>query len=174
MNDRWMTAPDLRRLLKVPGARKAIDAIAGASTYRVYRSPLAGAAAGGELLLAAVPANGDPSLGDTGAATPAAPGPLPPGALGAWSKVGALATARAGAGAVAVQNPMDPLKYHLVVAGGNSGTLAAPVPLASVEVITLTASGLVSSSMAPRLACQSASLRWYLEASRSKSARLGS
>ena len=27
VNDRWMTAPDLRRLLKVPGARRAVDAL---------------------------------------------------------------------------------------------------------------------------------------------------
>lgn len=34
VNDRWMTAPDLRRLLKVPGARRVIDSVATRSVAR--------------------------------------------------------------------------------------------------------------------------------------------
>lgn len=34
VNDRWMTAPDLRRLLKVPGARRVIDSVGKRSVQR--------------------------------------------------------------------------------------------------------------------------------------------
>lgn len=141
-------------------------AVANAASYRLYRSPVANAAAGGERLLATVGAVAAPSYVDKGDTTPAGVSPLPLGATGAWASVAALQTARAGAGVAAVQSPSNSNQWFLYAAGGNSGTLAAPTLLSGVELLTITvdAQGNHSSGAWVKTAGSLATARWLAAA----------
>lgn len=105
----------------------------GAASYRIYRSPAAGAGAGAELLLAEVPST-DRSFVDDGTLLPAGLSPLRAGSTGRWHVVATLSAARAAAGAGAVATPADPTTHLLYVAGGLGD---AGQPLASIEALSL-------------------------------------
>lgn len=110
-----------------------------ATAYRIYRSVKAGDAAGTERLLATVPATAVPlQYVDKGDGTPAGAAPLPLGSTGTWRSIAPLGTARIGAAVAAAQDPTDKSKWYLYAAGGNSGTLAAPAALSSVELLSIT------------------------------------
>lgn len=98
--------------------------VPGAVGYRVYRSPVAGAAAGSEQLLAEL--GNVTTYTDRGGAA-AGVRPLQVGALGVWhSPVDgggvpiALSTARVGAGVAYALNPDGPY-VHIYVVGGRCG-----------------------------------------------------
>jgi hypothetical protein len=114
--------------------------VAGAQSYRIYRSPKVNDAAGKELLLATVAgvAGLTQKFTDDGTVTPAGAAALPLGSTGVWRPIAALATARAGAGVAVAQDPTDATKWYLYAVGGNSGTLAAPTALSSIEFLPIT------------------------------------
>ena len=114
--------------------------VVGAKGYRIYRTPAANGAAGSELLLAAVNDSGTTvqSYVDNGSAVPAGATALPLGSTGAWRTLGALNTARAGAGVVAAPDPTVAGTFYLYALGGNSGTPSAPTLQTSVEFMTVT------------------------------------
>lgn len=114
--------------------------VAGAQSYRIYRSPKVNAVAGQELLLATVTDNGmvTQSYQDKGIDTPAGAAPLPLGSTGVWRALQPLNTARAGAGIVAAPDPVKAGTFYLYALGGNSGTLSTPVLQSSVEYMTIT------------------------------------
>ncbi len=115
------------------------NAVVGAQSYRIYRSPKANDPAGKELLVGTVPAATVPlRFTDDGTVTPAGAAPLPLGATGVWRPIASLATARAGAGVAVAQDPVDPTKWYVYAAGGNSGTIAAPTALSSIEFLPIT------------------------------------
>jgi hypothetical protein len=140
-----------------------IGAVSGAQSYRVYRSPRAGDAAGGERLLGTVPASASPlQFVDDGTKTAQGAGPLPLGATGAWRTLPQLGTARLGAGVAIARDPADASRYYLYAAGGNSGTPAAPAPLSSVEFLPITVDGSGDQAVGTWTAATSAllSARW--------------
>ena len=113
--------------------------ITNAASYRIYRSPKVNDAAGQEQLIGTVQAGANPlQFVDDGTVTPSGGGPLPLGSLGAFRTLPQLNTARIGAGVAAITDPGNASQVYLYVTGGNSGTLAAPTPLASVESLTVT------------------------------------
>jgi hypothetical protein len=112
------------------------NAVAGAASYRVFRTPTANALAGTEVLLA------DAVMGtdylDDGSATPGTAVPQPPGALGRWVPMPSLLVARADHGAtIAIDSAGNPFLYVL----GGVTTATAPEPVASIELAPLTDSG---------------------------------
>lgn len=113
--------------------------VTGAQSYRIYRSPKANDSFGKELLVATVSATVNPlRFIDDGTVTPQGAAPLPLGSTGVWRPIVSLNTSRAGAGVVAAQDPSDPAKWYVYAMGGNSGTLAAPVALGTVEFLAIT------------------------------------
>ncbi|HXI60361.1 MAG TPA: hypothetical protein VNO55_30070, partial [Polyangia bacterium] len=107
----------------------------GATTYRVFRSPTAGATAGTEQLLAEVTA---PAVlfKDTGAAPMATDTPLPVGSLGKWQLLGAkLSAAREGAGVSWAVDPANANQAYLYALGGRQDANTA---LASYDVLSIT------------------------------------
>ncbi len=116
--------------------------VAGAASYNIYRSPKANDSAGKELLLGNLPSTKVPlCFLDDGTVTPAGAAPLPLGSTGVFRQIVSLNTARAGAGVGVAQDPSNANVYYVYAAGGNSGTLAAPTPLGSVEYLPVTVSG---------------------------------
>jgi hypothetical protein len=110
----------------------------GAASFNVYRSPKANDPAGKELFLGNILSTKTPLCYlDDGTITPSGASPYPLGATGVWKTLPQLATARIGAGAAIAQDPGDASKYYLYATGGNSGTIATPASLASVEVLPI-------------------------------------
>jgi hypothetical protein len=105
--------------------------VPGAVAYRVYRSPTADAAVGGEQLVAEVAAR---SFEDDGRAPIEARGPLPLGAHGRWAAMPALGTARSGFGIAIALDPVDESSHHVYAIGGRS---SAGAPLATYEFLTV-------------------------------------
>lgn len=144
-----------------------IGAVSGAQSYRVYRSPRAGDAAGGELLLGVVQAGASPlQLVDDGTAAAQGAGPLPLGATGAWRALPQLGTARLGPGVAVARDPADASRYYLYAAGGSSGAPASPTPLSSVEFLPITVDGSGDQAVGTWTAAGSAllSARWLVTA----------
>jgi hypothetical protein len=113
--------------------------IPGAQSYRIYRSPRANDPAGRELLVGTVPATAVPlRFVDDGTVMPAGAPPLPLGSTGTWRPIASLNTARIAPGVGVAQDPMDATRYYVYAVGGNSGTLAAPAALGSVEFLPVT------------------------------------
>ncbi|MBI5482530.1 MAG: DUF4215 domain-containing protein, partial [Deltaproteobacteria bacterium] len=98
-------------------------AVPGAASYRVYRSPTPGLAAGNEQLLAAVPAG--TTYSDTGGAT-GAQRPRRLGDLGTWAVMPALNTAREGLGLASARDPLAPGTWYLYAAGGRTAGGTTP------------------------------------------------
>ncbi len=127
--------------------------VAGAVSYRIYRTETVDGVAGTEVLLAEMPTMVDMSdvplerqeFADHGTDTPdTAQTPMPLGSTGIWHSVGTLNTAREGAGIVVVPDPIDPTSYYLYVMGGrDSGGTA----LDSYERIEITASASSSQTL---------------------------
>jgi hypothetical protein len=111
--------------------------VAGAESYRVYRSPEPGAATGAERLIAEVPAT-QTSFVDDLTAVPGERAPLPLGAHGTWTALAPLGTPRAGHGLVHVVDPADPAVHYLHAVGGVDGSGA---PLATTEHLTIAVAG---------------------------------
>lgn len=95
------------------------DAVPGAAGYLVYRTPMAGLAAGNEQLIALVPAP-QTSYTDQGGAPIDPRTPLQIGDLGTWHQVDALSFARAGLGLGQAVDPADPTKGYLYAIGGKT------------------------------------------------------
>lgn len=114
--------------------------VAGAQSYRIYRTVKAGDAAGTELLLATVSDSGMQlqSYLDSGSQTPQGAVPLPLGSIGAWKVLAPLGTPRAGAGVVAAADPSKTDTFYLYALGGNSGTPSMPTLRSSIEFLTIT------------------------------------
>lgn len=115
--------------------------VTNAVSYKIYRTPKVNDATGKELLLATVPANMaamTQQYTDDGSKLPAGAAPLPLGSTGTWRAIAQLATARAGAGVAAAVDPTNPALYYLYAVGGNSGTLATPTALRTVEFLPIT------------------------------------
>lgn len=111
------------------------QASTGASKYRVYRSPAAGAAVGAEQVIAEVNAPAT-SYTDKGGAPINTDTPLPIGSLGVWQTLAAaLATPREGAGVAWAMDPADATKAYLYVLGGRQNATTA---LASFELLPIT------------------------------------
>ncbi|HEX2677554.1 MAG TPA: hypothetical protein VHM19_12965, partial [Polyangiales bacterium] len=119
--------------------------VPGASGYRVYRSPAAGASADALELVGEVGSGSTLSFTDKGATSMASVTPLPAGSLGTWHAVdGArcndsdcqLGTAREALATVAIANPADATQYFLYAFGGRdaSGTYLDTYELATVHV----------------------------------------
>jgi hypothetical protein len=103
--------------------------------YRVYRSPVPGAPAGSEELLAALDGNVVEFFDDGGATDPAIH-PRSPGDLGAWWALPSLGAAREGLGLAFAQNPSSAGTWHLYAVAGSTGSAA----LGSYEYLTIDAS----------------------------------
>ena len=133
-----------------------------AASYRVYRSPTAGATVGTEQVIAEV-AGGTTSFKDTGALPIATDRPLPVGSLGKWQTLAPkLSVAREGPGvAIAV---VAAKAYLYVLGGRQDGTTA----LASYELLELTLGADGSQTPAAAFTPGTVSLsapRWQLNAS---------
>jgi hypothetical protein len=112
------------------------SAVEGASGYRVYRSPEAGAASGEERWIADVEGT---ALTDDGLAADEATAPLPAGALGAWAEMPSMTSARQSPClAVAPDPPPDPERVFLYAAGGldDSGRALDSVERLDITVVT--------------------------------------
>ncbi|MSP59516.1 MAG: hypothetical protein EXR72_04090 [Myxococcales bacterium] len=116
--------------------------VAGAATYRVYRSALPNQASGSEVLIAEnIPAN---ALAFTDAgATPILLGnatvpPLPPGSTGVWVAVASLSTARMGAAVTSAADLAQSNVTYIYAISGNSGSSANPSLVASYEYLKVT------------------------------------
>lgn len=118
-------------------------AVTNAASYKIFRTLVDGAAGSERLIATVTHAVGmaTQTTTDMGTVTPAGAVPLPLGSTGSWSAtLPQLASVRVGP-AVAVARDPDPGKanvWYLYAAGGNSGTLAAPTSLASVEFLPIT------------------------------------
>ena len=113
--------------------------VTGAQSYRIYRSPKANDPAGKELLIGTVLATASPlRFVDDGTVTPAGGAPLPLGSTGAWRQIASLGTARVAPGVAVAQDPTDATKWYVYAVGGNSGTLALPTALGSIEFLPVT------------------------------------
>lgn len=98
--------------------------VAGAASYRLYRSAVAGAQAGTEQVIAEV-TSGTEYL-DQGAAPISADRPLPVGSLSRWQTVSATMTmAREGPGVAIGRDPVAPNVAYLYVLGGRQTATAA-------------------------------------------------
>lgn len=100
--------------------------VTGATGYRIYRSPTAGAAADALQLIASVSGNATTSYSDTGVAAQSAQ-PLRLGATGKWHTLAAsLTTPRQGPGVAIAPDPGDTTgtKFNLYVMGGLSQSAA--------------------------------------------------
>lgn len=106
-----------------------------AKEYRVFRSPVADAAAGEEELIAVVPV-GTTSFVDDGTVATTGEAPLMLGELGAWHSVATLPTARSETSVVSAQDPVDADTWHLYAIGGNddAGTVLSSTDYVSVTV----------------------------------------
>jgi hypothetical protein len=107
--------------------------VAGAESYRIYRSPTPDLGSGSELLLATVPA-GARSYRDDGATVPSGQSPLPIGAHGTWAAMPSLGTARQAFGIGVARDPADDAIHYIYAVGGRSGSTR----LASYEYLTVT------------------------------------
>jgi hypothetical protein len=113
--------------------------VAGASGYRIYRSPAADGGVGDLELLVQINDGATVTFVDDGVATdPAANPPYVQGALGTWHLVqgagGTLGQARAAHASAAVANPAVANQWFLYAIGGRDGA----GPLATGEVATIT------------------------------------
>jgi len=127
-----VTVPDLSAINRVVQVTISWTAVPGATAYKVYRTPMANAAASTVAFLADATTT---SFTDDGSMMPAA-GALPPlsiGALGQWYTVGTLTTARMGA-AVTAAHGATANDWFLYVLGGNDGAQA----LQSYEYMPIT------------------------------------
>jgi len=122
----------------LPGVRVTLiwGAVAGAASYRIYRTPVAGDPVGGVRLIGTVNA---PTIRftDTGAAPGgAAPKPLPEGSLGNWREVGPMPSAREGAGVAVAADPDDDDAFFLYAIGGRNaaGAVQSSYSFARVAV----------------------------------------
>lgn len=104
-----------------------------AGKYRVYRTPVGGSAAGGELLVYESTGAQLTWVDDGEAAE--GPAPLKPFQLSDWHPVKELMVARSGAAVVAAPDPATPKVTYLYVAGGRDATGA---PRDDYEFFTLT------------------------------------
>jgi hypothetical protein len=106
--------------------------LAGASAYRVYRTPTAGLGAGTEELLTEVTGT---TFSDDGTITATSVAPLPVGSLGRWHEVASLLSAREGPAVLAASHPSDPTVWFVYAAGGRNGTgLLATYEVARVSL----------------------------------------
>jgi hypothetical protein len=100
--------------------------VAGATGYRLYRTPAAGAGAAAVELLTTTSTCGATTctFTDTGAATTAGQTPLPTGSLGVWHQpaTSTLGTAREGVATIAVPNPANASEWFLYAFGGRNAT----------------------------------------------------
>lgn len=105
----------------------------GASGYRVYRSAAADDPVGQEVWLADVT---DATFTDDGVPADPSVSPLIDGALGVWTTVSSLTTARQSPCAVVAEDDsVDPVIWRIYVAGGLSSAGAA---LSSIERVDVT------------------------------------
>lgn len=111
-------------------------ALAGAASYRIYRTPLANLATGAEQLLATVVAPATSYTDNGSSTTPAQP--LVPGSTTQWQSIASLATARAGAALGRVSDPADPTLSYLYAIGGMG---AAGKALTSIELLRISTVG---------------------------------
>lgn len=109
-------------------------AVDGAVGYRVYRTPEADGAIGGEAWVADV----GPELGwtDVGAVADPSRSPLPDGALGEWAGMPSLGSARSAPCLAVAEDPVpEPRTAYLYAAGGLAADGSA---LDGVEVLPIT------------------------------------
>jgi hypothetical protein len=140
----------------------------GATGYRVYRSPTAGATVGEEEVIAEVAAPST-SFVDRGAAPISADRPLPIGSLGVWHTVGTLSVPREGPGVGWGLDPADPAMGYLYVMGGRQDSATA---LASYELLPFAIGADGSQTVAPAFLPGAATIgtaRWQLGVSRATS-----
>lgn len=102
--------------------------------YRIYRTPAAGGASGGEVLIAETAA-ATTKYTDDGTATPGAETPLPLGSTGKPASLPAMAEARKGPAGAAAVDPADPSKLYVYSLFGLDGGGAA---LGSYEYLPVT------------------------------------
>ena len=120
------------------------EPVAGASGYRVYRSPAADASIDQLELLAEIADPMTLSFTDRGIAT-MAPGPLLDGSTGTWQEVGTLGTAREAHATVVAPLPGVPDQWVVYAMGGRD---AAGTYLDTIEwaIVTVAADGSQSMS----------------------------
>lgn len=103
----------------------AWKSVAGAASYVVYRSTVAGFATGNEAAIA-TGVTGTTFTDSAAAAIAGAPGPLPVGSLGTWNALAfAMNTAREGAGVASAIDPSNPRQAYLYVVGGRLSNAVA-------------------------------------------------
>ncbi len=138
----------------------------GATKYRVYRSPVAGATVGTEQVIAEVAAPGT-TFTDNGIAPISTDEPLAIGSLGTWQVLPAtLATPREGAAMTWGMDPGDASKAYIYVLGGRQNATTA---LDSIEILPITlAEGGAQTPAAAFVASTTplSAARWQLGASR--------
>lgn len=148
-------------------------AVPGAAKYRVFRSPLAGAAVGQEEVIAEVTSG--LQFRDEGVAPMSPDHPLPIGTLSRWQTLAAtLGTPREGAGVAAAIDPVDLTRAYLYVLGGRA---SAGTALSTYEYLPLTLNA--DGSQSPAVAFVSggtntlATQRWQVAAAVATSATSG-
>lgn len=109
--------------------------VTGASQYRVFRSPTAGATLGQEQLIAVVNAP-TTQFADTGATVDAAQLPLQLGDLGVWIDMPALKQPREGFGLAKAQDPVTAGNWYLYAVAGRT---TAGAVLKTYEYLPLSA-----------------------------------
>jgi hypothetical protein len=138
--------------------------VPGATRYRVYRSPSAGATVGTEQVIGEVAAP-TIELEDSGAAAISSGNPLPVGSLGVFTTLPAtLSVVREGAGVAAAADPNDASRYYLYAICGRQNATTA---LASHEFLAITIAADGSQTPAGAFTAGTRSLgsaRWQLGA----------
>jgi hypothetical protein len=101
------------------------DAIAGAESYRIYRTPVVDGAVGEVEGLGDVTCDGGGTpcefTDDQQTATNSAQTPLRPGSLGVWHAVAALGSAREGHATVIAPKPSSSTEFFMYALGGRAG-----------------------------------------------------
>lgn len=120
------------------------ETIPGASGYRVYRSPMAGAPVTRLEAIGDTSGNSATSLVDDGRAADPETMPLPQGSLGVWHPVSSMGVARSAHATVAVRGA-GANTWYLYAAGGRSGNGVTN----SMEYTTITVHADGSQSVAP-------------------------
>ncbi len=134
------------QLPDIPGLELTLrwEEVAGASGYRVYRTPGPDASPDQVELLAEVAGGDTTAFTDAGQDTDPSVVPLPAGSLGVWHPVATLNTAREALTVTAVPAPDAPDTFYLYAFGGRdeAGTTLASYEFATVTVTPSSVAGL--------------------------------
>jgi large repetitive protein len=138
--------------------------LAGVAGYRIYRSAMADAAPGTEVLVQTVNDPAKLTFADDGSVVPGVETPLPTGSTGAWLALPKLGAKRSGLAVAAGDDPITPGKFYVYALLGKSDAATASTSYDYLPV-TIAPNGRQTVAAAWTAgAQQSATGRWQLGA----------